>query len=831
LQQLTRKLGIALLILVAFCHSEPCSGEATLTLIDVDWQSFDVGTALTTIPGWSEMGGSANTPVVAISPSEPTNKFLTTGTENNQASRDAFTFVNPGFKSSTKLTFTVDLYDPLVNSQSSLSTFPRAVLGMFELGGDISMPSYFGMEQDDNSSNDTTAEWVVAGENFGEPATAPRMFSPEGSIAQDTWYTVQSVWDFQSGTKSLLVKPRNSTGPFTPIFDNVPIGFLNPSQNPADLNAIGVRLNRGTRVDNLRVEYTPVAPPGEYNSDLTVNAADYVLWRKTLGSTTDLRADGDGNGRVDAADYDFWRARFGNTNLPQQLANYAVASAPVVGGPARSDVMFSVRSFFSSPSQYASVASAFHATRDDWTYSVSSAGVTALKNLGMTTGGAMNASIHSLPVNSPGIAISWQGIPYTHSSDGDYWGDVNSPVYRQSALDVAKSYINAGAKRIQWDDPRMNTQIVADVGGSFTPDSVAKYTDWLAANSTAAQRTAAGLPANLSGFSYLTYVQSHNGVVSGAATSLWMTFNYQATIDFFSWFKQSISDYAGFQVPFSDNNLGFWDLNSRVDGDHQEFIGIYRWFDYGIAELYPPDQNPQFIFQSVHRAQELGKQQAFTLVSTNVQLNRKVMAYTYAVGGNMVMPWDVYVPNSPRFFGNPNDYNDITTFVRQHAQLLDGHETAAFVGPGLTDDKTGAFEPLQIDGGSGQVFAFARAVPGDTNAPIVIHLVDWDDTPDPFTLRLRNEMFGWPMTEPMTAQFLRPGMADSILTGVVLADGYTAFSLPALSPYALMVINHYVTSAESSRVSAVPEPSSSAVVAIILAYALLQNRSSRKYRQ
>jgi hypothetical protein len=43
-----------------------------------------------------------------------------------------------------------------------------------------------------------------------------------------------------------------------------------------------------------------------------VDAADYALWRNTLGSTTDLQADGDGNGTVDQNDYTYWRTQFGN---------------------------------------------------------------------------------------------------------------------------------------------------------------------------------------------------------------------------------------------------------------------------------------------------------------------------------------------------------------------------------------------------------------------------------------------------------------------------------------------------------------------------------------
>lgn len=53
---------------------------------------------------------------------------------------------------------------------------------------------------------------------------------------------------------------------------------------------------------------------GDYNGNSVVDAADSVVWRKTLGQTgSDLAADGDNNGIVDTADYDFWRGRFGNS--------------------------------------------------------------------------------------------------------------------------------------------------------------------------------------------------------------------------------------------------------------------------------------------------------------------------------------------------------------------------------------------------------------------------------------------------------------------------------------------------------------------------------------
>jgi hypothetical protein len=65
-------------------------------------------------------------------------------------------------------------------------------------------------------------------------------------------------------------------------------------------------------IDNLGV-YLVDALTGDYNANGEVDTTDYVLWRKSLGSTSDLRADGNGNAVVDQADYDVWRANFRKT--------------------------------------------------------------------------------------------------------------------------------------------------------------------------------------------------------------------------------------------------------------------------------------------------------------------------------------------------------------------------------------------------------------------------------------------------------------------------------------------------------------------------------------
>jgi hypothetical protein len=56
---------------------------------------------------------------------------------------------------------------------------------------------------------------------------------------------------------------------------------------------------------------------GDYSGNSIVDAADYTVWRDTLGSTTDLRANGANNGAsagiIDLADLLFWQRNFGRT--------------------------------------------------------------------------------------------------------------------------------------------------------------------------------------------------------------------------------------------------------------------------------------------------------------------------------------------------------------------------------------------------------------------------------------------------------------------------------------------------------------------------------------
>ena len=165
--------------------------------------------------------------------------------------------------------------------------------------------------------NEFRQSWVMIGvESFGD------------SFLGEVWFaeapTPEGPWE--SAVK-VASHDRGSTGDYTfynptshPFFDQAAGRYIyfegtyantfsgNPNQTPLyDYNQIMHRLDLATIPDL----FDRLA--GDYNRDGLVDAADYIVWRATLGSETELTADGVRDGVIDQADYDVWRANFGQT--------------------------------------------------------------------------------------------------------------------------------------------------------------------------------------------------------------------------------------------------------------------------------------------------------------------------------------------------------------------------------------------------------------------------------------------------------------------------------------------------------------------------------------
>ncbi|MEX2093485.1 MAG: choice-of-anchor Q domain-containing protein [Pirellulales bacterium] len=165
---------------------------------------------------------------------------------------------------------------------------------------------------------------------FGD-ATGSSINDLEGSL----------IGDDESPIDPLLGDLEDNGGPTLThalLTDSPAIDTGDPDFNPPpDYDQRGVRFDResGGQIDigAFEVQSAVVLPslPGDYNLDEAVDAADYTVWRDTLGQEVAAydSADGDGDGTIDEDDYDVWKSNFGNSI---SIFGYAALAGGGAGG-------------------------------------------------------------------------------------------------------------------------------------------------------------------------------------------------------------------------------------------------------------------------------------------------------------------------------------------------------------------------------------------------------------------------------------------------------------------------------------------------------------------
>jgi hypothetical protein len=97
-------------------------------------------------------------------------------------------------------------------------------------------------------------------------------------------------------------------------------------RGPAHLRVVGGQADIGAF--EIQTSAGP-ALPGDYNENQVVDAADYVVWRKTLGDQVSRYegADGNGNNSIDVDDFNVWRLNFGRSFGEASIMGPALAEA------------------------------------------------------------------------------------------------------------------------------------------------------------------------------------------------------------------------------------------------------------------------------------------------------------------------------------------------------------------------------------------------------------------------------------------------------------------------------------------------------------------------
>ena len=156
--------------------------------------------------------------------------------------------------------------------------------------------------------------------------------STSGSLSLAAWTSIDgnvppstTSWEKAGGSTANLISETNLQGmkSLAPT-NSTSLGTAYAGTEPAqqDLEFFyGTTSASGTLFHGF-VEYVTGGLLGDYNGNGVVDAADYTLWRDTLGNNVPMGtgADGDNSGKIDAGDYTVWKTNFGSHNGSGSLA-------------------------------------------------------------------------------------------------------------------------------------------------------------------------------------------------------------------------------------------------------------------------------------------------------------------------------------------------------------------------------------------------------------------------------------------------------------------------------------------------------------------------------
>jgi hypothetical protein len=367
------------------------------------------------------------------------------------------------------------------------------------------------------------------------------------------------------------------------------------------------------------------------------------------------------------------------------LAQGAQVHPPYHGPvPAKSDVIFSSR--FKRP-EAVPVAQAFGTTRFEWGYSFDKPFVDSLLAVAPWYGGAVNSN-GPLPSDA-GWARDFDGNVIVHPMMRAWGGRLVTTTHPQTQQVLAEQiqrFMDLGARSIQVDDPLLQVASALYFGGDFNPSTQEGFKAWLAKHPDRQELAKIGL-ADLQG-SYVDYLKAKEGVKNAqdyaaryrrfASTKYWLAYIRSTVAEQYGRMRKQLREGRPTPVAMSMNLSVLYEPSET-----NPYFFLAPFADYAMAETHIDDL-PQMASQAATtRALGLGFVPSIRPRSTAE--NRAAVATLYALGGQVIVPWDVYAGNdekgqAKRYFGTEQEFGDLYRFVRQRRQFFDGHESAAAVG-------------------------------------------------------------------------------------------------------------------------------------------------------
>ncbi len=475
---------------------------------------------------------------------------------------------------------------------------------------------------------------------------------------------------------------------------------------------------------------------------------------------------------------------------PHPLFKTFKAEPIAKGAPRKSDVCLSSRwprpKDANDPYDTFDICEKFHATRLEWVYTQDREFIARANKRGLDVMATLNATMPDVPgieVYEKGRMVHPDGslhvAPWMTWQPPPYMGCANSKEYKANMMARAKKILDAGARGLQFDDPYMNCHSRHwDI--CFCDYCNTGFRAYLKKKLSESELAELGIE-DIDTFSYKAY--RHGGGKSEQLKSHFVDYQTAVTLAYHRSIHNTLREQYGEEISFSSNNSSIrWDPP-------------FDMFDYGMCELHHSLSFPKTMYQRMKLTYSLGKSQVVSFHNTTAA-GRRIIGSLYALGANPLVPWDVWVKGTSRYYGKPAEFADLYGFVRANAQCFDGYSMVTVESFDI-DDENG--DLVSIEGG--EIFAVLRAVPG-FDKPLVLHLIDWSDPPAAFKLHIAEDQL--PMSIK-SVKLLRPveydrakhadaeksgdysNLSKMVQVNITRKNGVITINVPTLDPWALLV--------------------------------------------
>lgn len=211
-----------------------------------------------------------------------------------------------------------ELHVPISNSDPVSGSFD---VRLSVAGAELGLPaSAFAVELSVDSSDVTLNDATGPANALFNDGTLLNFSSSNQTVqaAQDLYSSSPGSAPLANG-KGLVTVPFSIS---TPSVGDYSLSF-------SGLNELADDVGNAYTLDVTDVGSISVFLSGDFNRDGSVDAADYTVWRDSLGgsSVAFAGADGDGDGAVDADDYLVWRDQYGASVASPGAATNAAPEA------------------------------------------------------------------------------------------------------------------------------------------------------------------------------------------------------------------------------------------------------------------------------------------------------------------------------------------------------------------------------------------------------------------------------------------------------------------------------------------------------------------------